>query len=314
MDGPAGGVDPAVFAWIEAETRVVGAAWVRAPQPMVVSVMPIGAVGGLATLLAARRVAVPAIGGPSAVVAEFARHWTDLTGRPALRRRERQVLRCDAVSWPSRSPGRARPARPGELDLIAGWLVESPPDTDLAGAPGRRAAAAALAAAHAAGRLLVWEDAGPVGAASWPQPVAQVARPAIWMRPGYRGRGYEPALVAAVTARALASGCVAGLCHSDHASARAAVLPQVGYRFVQDVAECQFGPEPAGCRVATVHVRRPVWTVQDGAEPGSAGPVGPAGGIVVDLAVYRRARPSFLPSADRARWPMPAPGISQEAS
>jgi GNAT superfamily N-acetyltransferase len=238
------GDGPPTFGWVtDGEGGVVGAAWVMPPYRMTISPMPSAAVAALAENVAAGEIPLPGVNGYADTAGEFAHCWSELTGRPSRRERDQWLMRCDRATKPSGLPGKPRPARFDELDMIAGWFATTMRDSGLAAETIRRHTQHMVDSQLAGDRLIVWEEDGrAVGAAGWMRPIAGVARPAgVYVRPDRRGGGHAAGLLGEVTARALEGGCDTCVCHHYlHYPAMQAVVEKVGYRRVWDVTEYRF--------------------------------------------------------------------------
>jgi predicted GNAT family acetyltransferase len=239
------------FAWvvdqddaIDADDAVVAAAWTMPPYRMTISEMPPAAAAALAEELCKREVPMPGVNGPAGTAAEFARCWSELTGKTGSRERDQWLMRCAAATRPTGMSGQPREARPDEVEQIGEWFSEMMRDSGLPPDKVRPHTTHMAQTQQASGRLIVWEEDGePVGATGWMQPIAGVARPAgMFILPERRQGGYAGALLAEATARALDGGCDTCVCHHYLAYApMQAVVERVGYRRVRDVTEYRFG-------------------------------------------------------------------------
>ncbi len=241
--GQAKGDHPATYAWVHDDGAVLGALRWPPPLPATMTAMPEAAATALATELAARPISLPGVNGPRAATAAFATRWQELTGQRIGHVRELVISQLDNVrlsQWPT---GRMRHAEPAEAPLLTGWITKILAD---AGLPAAEATARQQIDEQLAGhRLFVWEDDGQlVAVTGHAAPVAGVALVhGGFAPPEHRTSWYGTAVVAAVSALLIDSGCASCIGITDHANPHAAgTLRAIGYRPVDELCDYKFQP------------------------------------------------------------------------
>jgi len=228
--------------------RVVGVAMRTAPtppHPLFVLPMPAEAAIDLARVLHERDEPAYGINGalPAAeqVAAETARL---VDGEVNVAERTRLHTIAEVVS-PRPVPGRLRPAKPDDLDLVLRWYLAF--DVDAAEQAGRADGHAMLEPPEAEtllprieqGRVWLWDDEHgvPVHLTAFNPPAYGVARVGPVYTPGdQRGRGYASAAVAEVTQMLLDDGLRACLFTDQANPTSNRVYEGIGYRPVVDMA------------------------------------------------------------------------------
>ena len=174
------------------------------------------------------------VGGPEPTAATFAEILAALRGavaRPHLRHRIHALRRVEELPHPA--PGRLRPAREDELDLITGWIAGFLADISDRGDP------AAMARERiGGGTLFVWEDGRAVSMAGWAGKTANGVRVNfVYTPPELRGRGYATACVAELSRLLLDCGNRFCCLYTDLANPTSnAIYERIGYRPVADGA------------------------------------------------------------------------------
>lgn len=232
--------DPA----IDSAGAVVGAAFARSPYRMTISDMPVAAAHALAEHLAAQEVNLPGVNGPTEAAAEFAKRWSELTGKTVGTEREQWIMQCKQTTRPENPNGRPRLATQDDLEMVAGWFSASMRDSGLSPEEILRRSTHMVGAQIADQRLIVWEasDGGPAGAAGWAPPIAGIVRPSgVFVAPDRRDGGFATLVLGEVVARALEDGAEACVCtHFLKYESMLKVVEKVGFRRLQDLTEYLF--------------------------------------------------------------------------
>jgi GNAT superfamily N-acetyltransferase len=241
--------------------RVVGVAMRTAPEPpypLFVLPMPAAAAVGLARALHERDEPVLGINGalPAAelVAAETAR----LAGGDVTVAERTRLHTVTEVVPPQRVPGRLRPAKPDELDLVLRWHFAFDADADeQAGRTGGHAMLeqpdpATLLPRIEQGRVWLWEDEHgvPVHLTATNPPAYGVVRIGpVYTPRERRGLGYARAAVAEVSQRLLDDGHRVCLFTDQDNPTSNRVYQAIGYRPVVDMANLEIttpGPTKPG--------------------------------------------------------------------
>lgn len=169
--------------------------------------------------------------GDTAASGAYARRWAELSGRPLTPRRRETLYVLGRLRPPAGAPGSARPAVAADLDLVEAWfsafVVEVYPTApDPVARP-------ELEARVAAGRILLWTDAGgsAVAMCGYRPPAAGVGRVGpVYTPPAHRGHGYAGAVTAAATRSVLDLGGEAMLFTDASNTVSNHVYRTIGYR------------------------------------------------------------------------------------
>jgi predicted GNAT family acetyltransferase len=218
------------------------------PFNLVLSRAPRGALAALAETLSRDGEVLPGVVGRTDAAEAFAELW--VSGRPELRAQTlmRQGLyRLRRVIPPSRvPPGGMRLAAAGDVGLVTEWSGQFSVDANLPAAEYEafRQRAAGRVAQNA---IFLWEErrGGPVvSMAALVGPTKHGVRVGMVYTPAaLRRRGYASALVAALSAHALASGRHFCILYTDLANPTSnAIYQQVGYELVCDWVMIDFLP------------------------------------------------------------------------
>lgn len=231
---------PHFFATVERADRVVGCAFRTPPHKVGVTVMPAAAAPLLVEVLAALYSSVPAFLGPPDTVEALGCAWSDRTGAPWRWGTRHGIYRLDEVVHPGGVPGRLRPARPAELDLMARWTEGFARDAG----EEFRAHPDAVSAWLYGGNLHVWEDGEPVCMAVAQGLTAGGVRIGyVYTPPERRGAGYGSACVAALSQRMLDAGRDFCMLYTDLGNPVSnRIYRRLGYRWVAEVADVTFPP------------------------------------------------------------------------
>ena len=231
--------------WAVAEgDQTVGIAMHTPPHKVFLSRMPAAAAAALAQSLAETSPGLPGVGGEGQTVAAFAHKWAGLTGRRSSTAVRMRMYRLGEPSFPAGVGGRARPAGPADVELVATWL-DAFQDEAQPHAPrpdGRDLAKRRVRA----GQFWLWEDnRQPVSLAGFSNVVAGVSRVGpVYTPPAHRRRGYGAAVTAQATAAAINAGSKHVVLYTDLANPTSnAIYQAIGYRADHDAEERTFYPE-----------------------------------------------------------------------
>ena len=225
--------------WISIDAVGAGcfAAALRTPPfNIVLSRAPREAIEALVEDLAARGVPLPGVVAPLETAGEFAARWIAAHGGQTKVTMRQGIYEVTAVVAPSpRATGVLRNPRADEVERLAAWAGDGfVNDTGLPDAerePFRRR----VAACFAEGSLFVWDNGGEAVsmAALQGETTHGVRVSMVYTPPERRGHGYASACVAALSARALASGRRFCMLYTDLANPTSnKIYKSVGYRFV----------------------------------------------------------------------------------
>ncbi len=226
--------EPAYFAVVDDDGRVVGATMRTPPHNLILSELDdLAAIGPLLEDARAKFGSLPGVVGPKKPVAKFAAAW------PAEARLEiaQRAFRADHVDAPTGVPGRMRDYEPGDRELAARWmdafaeeaLPEPPPGTSEEFVDRREE--------DPDGGLVLWEDGGAVVsmAGFGGRTPNGIRIGPVYTPPELRGRGYASALTAAVTERLLGSGLRFCFLFTDLANPTSnSIYQRIGYELVSD--------------------------------------------------------------------------------
>ncbi len=231
---------PAYFATLHDGGQVVGVAMRTPPLKLLLSRMPLDAVG-LVAESAERFDALPAVLAPEAVGQAFAEEWAVRRGvvlRRAMRERVFELTRLVPPARPAL--GQARVAQAEDAGQVRKWIEAFHRDvgmaeSDLDGWTERHVSA---------GQVLLWEDGEAVAmAAQVRQSPAGATVGAVYTPPARRGRGYASAVVAELSRRLLADGRQFCSLYTDLSNPTSnAIYQRLGYRPVADVVDIAFDP------------------------------------------------------------------------
>jgi predicted GNAT family acetyltransferase len=144
--------------------------------------------------------------------------------------------------------GAARPAEPGDVELLAAWITAFARES-LSSLPHPDDPRPGIRASLERGGLLLWEvDGHPVAYAGTRPPIAGMSRVGpVYTPPEHRGHGYGSAVTAATTSWALAAGARDVVLFTDLANPVSnAIYPRIGFRPVQDAVELTFADRADG--------------------------------------------------------------------
>lgn len=230
------------LAVVESGGEVVSAALQTPPHNLGLSEIDDGrAVAAIAAHARAHDAALPGALGPKRAVAQFAEEWRRLTGSSAELALAERIYRAASVIPIRGVQGVMRPYAPADRRLVLDWLsafvTEAMPHMPLADPMG-------ILERHLAepeGRIVLWEDGGPVSlaAAGGPMPNGIRVDP-VYTPPIRRGRGYASALVAGLTESLLVERQFCFLFTDLSNPTSNSIYQHVGYEPVTDVDQWSF--------------------------------------------------------------------------
>jgi predicted GNAT family acetyltransferase len=228
------------FLTVEEDSRVVGAAMMTPPNPLVLAGAPAKAIRALAEHLREAGAALPGVHGPPDDARAFAMTWARGAGRKTRLGRDQRIYACGRVEATAAAPGRLRPAAPDEQARMLEWGLRFSADVGMTDPPER--IQKRIREMLADRRLFVWDDGGPACMAAQAGETPTGARiTSVYTPPERRNRGYATACVAALTRRALESGrrfCFLYTDLDNPISNR--IYARIGYRPVIDAQEWVF--------------------------------------------------------------------------
>jgi predicted GNAT family acetyltransferase len=198
----------AIWASIDGDTGPIAVAIRTPPFNLVISRASDDAARALANDLAARDVKLPGVTSIAETARAFADRWSQLRAvRTAVTMRQGiyELTRVATLTRPAL--GILRAPRADEAGMLATWTRGFGKDSGLPAAE-HDAFASRVVAFIVEGALFVWDvDGAPVSMAALQGKTRHGVRVSLVYTPSaLRGRGYASACVAAVSARALASG------------------------------------------------------------------------------------------------------------
>lgn len=237
--------DPAWFWTVRDQSRVAGFGMQRAHGPVVIGHSDPGAAAVLAESLANRRHSVSGVIGSAEACAAFATVWDRLTGSASRQRfhfRNYTLTRVPAITA---VPGTARPAMPGDIDLLVAWSGAFFDDVRV---PDEKVGLRAVTTNHVAeGTVWIWHDGRPRASVGFVRIDASNARiVSVYAPPENRGRGYAKALTAHVAAMLMGKGCTRVHLTADCANPVAnGLYASLGFRSAGEHFRYDFGPRSA---------------------------------------------------------------------
>lgn len=230
-DGEALGEAGALWATVEVDGEVVGAAMQTPPQNLFVARMAPAAAMALADAVADAGMALPGVNGEAGTVEAFAARWQERTGHGSeIRLRQRMYVLGELVS-PAGVAGDGTRATAADLDVVARWAEafheEAQPE-----APGQDWHDWARLRIDA-GQLHLWRvDGMTVAMAGVSAPASGAARVGpVYTPPEHRRCGYGSGVTATVTAAAIADGADDVVLYTDLANPTSnAIYKAIGYQ------------------------------------------------------------------------------------
>lgn len=226
---------PAYFAAVFRGEQIEGCGFSSVPDRLGITGMRgDDVIGALASDAAMACTEVTSVGGPEPAVVPFAAAFAAATDRQALMGMRQRIHELRAVTAPARpAPGRLRPARESEADVLTPWVG------DMLALIGDSRPAGDLARERiTGGYLYVWEDGRPVSMAGWTGKTPNGVRVNfVYTPPTQRGRGYATAAVAALSQQLLDQGNRYCCLYTDLANPTSnAIYHRIGYRPICDAA------------------------------------------------------------------------------
>ncbi len=236
-----GEADP-YFAVVEDGGRVITAALRTAPHPLVLAESddPAGCVA-LAEDVHTVFADLPGVNGPPSAVGAFVAAWSALTGDGARLAISQRIYAADEVVAPRRVGGGMREAAEADRELVLDWIEAFMREA----IPGESPEVTGFLERNAAdpdGRLVLWDDGGPVSVAACGAATPHGIRIGpVYTPPELRGRGYASVLTAELTRQLLAGGRDFCFLYTDLANPTAnSIYQQIGYRPVTDAEMWRF--------------------------------------------------------------------------
>jgi predicted GNAT family acetyltransferase len=229
--------EPCLWASVDDATGPIAVAIRTPPFNVVLSRTTEAGAHAIADDLAARDTKLPGVTSIAETARAFADRWSRARSVRAEVTMRQGIYELTRVVPPSsHAAGALRAPRADEVDLLAAWTRGFGKDSGLPAAE-HNAFASRVAAFIADGALFVWDVAGaPVSMAALQGKTRHGVRVSLVYTPtDLRGRGYASACVAAVSARALASGCRFCTLYTDLANPTSnAIYQRVGYARIGD--------------------------------------------------------------------------------
>ncbi len=183
---------------------------------------------------------LPGANGLTATARAIAGAWRSHTERKTECRMAMALHALTEVDDPPfPAPGRLRPPTDTEQDLLIAWTEAFTREAHLQGAD---RAESIVATRQRNGRLMLWDDDGPVSFVGQSGPVAGVARIGpVYTPPERRQCGYASSAVAALSRLALNDGAHTCMLYTDLANPTSnKIYAEVGYRRFADWEEHAF--------------------------------------------------------------------------
>jgi len=235
---------PGRYWWVSDDDEVVGYAF-QSPPTFKAGVTPMARrfIGPLVDRMADEAPALPGVIGEAATAAAFAGDWTERFACGAQADEAERIYELREVAPGIPNPdGKPEIASAGDIDTIVAWLAAfsdelgdvAPPPPDLVDAASRRVE-------H--GGFHVWRNSELVALAGTTPPLEGVVRVGpVYTPPEHRGHGYATALVAVVSAAALADGSASSVVLytqlENPVSNR--IYRRIGYRAVSEAMSYRF--------------------------------------------------------------------------
>lgn len=224
------------FATLSNDDGVVLASVQTPPQNIVLSRAAQPDFEALAETLAAHAHAFPGIVGPSDIAAAFAEKWHEKTGQEAVEIMDQIIYSLKQVTFPAETPaGSLRPAKPGEEQIIAAWMMdfarEALPKTEQVTQDAALQRAGNFIKSR---RVFVWDvDGQPRAQAAFSgtQDVARINM--VYTPQEERGKGYASAVVSRLSQQQLDAGKKMCCLYADaRNSVSNSIYRKIGYEFV----------------------------------------------------------------------------------
>jgi predicted GNAT family acetyltransferase len=223
--------------------KPIGAALQRPRLPLLCGGLPPAAVDHVVAEFLNLGIRLTGIQGPSATAAALAAAWCSATGMVSTVAMNQRLYRLETLRPPPSVAGHARPAGPGDIDMLAEWVMlfsqEAFGDT-----PDRAASTRSVQAGKARGdEFVLWTlPSGPVSLAAVRPAAAGVSR----IGPVYtpiteRGHGYGSAVTAAAAAWAREHGADDVVLFTDLANPTSNTIYQrIGFQPISEYDRIDF--------------------------------------------------------------------------
>jgi ribosomal protein S18 acetylase RimI-like enzyme len=233
---------PGRYWWVMDDGVVVGAAF-QSPLDFFAGITPMSraATDAIAEAMASAAPGLPGIIGDAATAASFAGTWAGRLHTPAHPEEGQRVYRLGTLVPPRGVHGSLRPGSAADHDTLVRWTSGFNRDTGLV-QPGTDVEASTDHNLRA-GRVVFWDDDGPVSMALTRGPVEGVARVGfVYTPPAHRGHGYASACVAALSAHVLATDADTCILYTQLSNPTSnAIYHAIGYEPVIEVVRYRFG-------------------------------------------------------------------------
>jgi predicted GNAT family acetyltransferase len=230
--------EPAYFAVLEDDGRVVGAVLRTPPHNLVLSELddPV-AIGPIVEDVRRKYPSLPGVVGSKERVAQFARAWQEATGAPAALGIEQRAFRAQRVVAPRDVSGTMRDYEPADRGVASEWVDAFFAEALSHPSPETGAEFVDHRAADPDAGLVLWHDERPVSIAGYGGLTPHGIRIGpVYTPPELRGRGYASALTAALTQRLLDGGRQFCFLFTDLANPTSnSIYQRIGYEGVADI-------------------------------------------------------------------------------
>ncbi len=241
-----GEYDP-YFAVVEDGGRVVTAALRTPPHNLVLAECDdTTGYSALAADVHAVFTDLPGVTGPASAIGAFVSAWQELTGDGARLAMSQGIYAATEVVAPERVSGAMRPAGEADRELVLAWVEAFMREAVPEDSPESAAGFLERNASDPQGRVVLWDDGGPVSLAACGGATPHGIRVGpVYTPPEVRGRGYASALTAELTRQALAGGRDFCFLYTDLANPTSnSIYRRIGYRRVTDSEMWKFGAGP----------------------------------------------------------------------
>jgi len=241
---------PPYFAVVQQKDELLAAALMTPPFNVVVLVHNDAAAAAAFDLLARdlrqHNWPVPGVLGPSAAALAFAQAWQRLCGQAYVLGLHERLYELRRVTPPPQPAGQMRLAGPGDLNLLASWLLSFSQEAMPFKAHTLDDALEAVEVKIREQDYYVWETSQPVALAgrTRPTPNGYCIGP-VYTPPQFRGRGYASALTAALSQLLLDGGKKFTALFTDLANPTSnSIYQKIGYRPLSDFDVYRFEDAP----------------------------------------------------------------------
>jgi predicted GNAT family acetyltransferase len=230
--------EPAYFAVLEDDGRVVGAVLRTPPHNLVLSELddPV-AIGAIVEDVRLAYPSLPGVVGSKERVAQFAQAWHEATGASAALGIEQRAFRAQRVVAPREVSGSMRDYEPADREVASDWVDAFLAEALSHPSPETGEEFVDHRAADPDAGLVLWHDERPVSIAGYGGLTPHGIRIGpVYTPPELRGRGYASALTAALTQRLLDGGRRFCFLFTDLANPTSnSIYQRIGYEGVADI-------------------------------------------------------------------------------